>query len=82
MADRQDVLPLSVHLYFLLLAHINSSVNSIIYGLTNKQFRYDLFSFYTKEIFVFLLTKITFFFIFFVHSRMMIRLGPIVFGFP
>ena len=31
---------LPVHLYAVLYAHLNSSVNCIIYGLTNKQFRY------------------------------------------
>ena len=40
IADRNDAIPLPVHLYGVLFAHINSSINSIIYGLSNKQFRY------------------------------------------
>ena len=42
IADRHDGIPLPIHLYSLLLAHLNSSVNSIIYGVSNKQFRWAL----------------------------------------
>ena len=41
IGDRGDVVPLPVHLYAVMLAHVNSSVNPIVYGLTNKQFRLD-----------------------------------------
>ena len=40
IADRGDVIPLPIHLYAVLFAHVNSSINCIIYGLTNKQFRF------------------------------------------
>ena len=39
IGDRGDVVPLPIHLYAVMLAHVNSSVNPIVYGLTNKQFR-------------------------------------------
>ena len=49
ITDREDVVPLPLHLYSLLLAHLNSSVNSIIYGLTNRQFRFVWYTEYKKE---------------------------------
>ena len=39
IADRGDIVPLPVHLYAMLFAHLNSSANSVIYGMTNNQFR-------------------------------------------
>ena len=38
-ADYKDRLPLEVHLFALLLAHTNSSLNCVIYGVTNRDFR-------------------------------------------
>ena len=37
--DHKDMYNTEVHLYVLLLAHVNSSVNWIVYGATNKYFR-------------------------------------------
>ena len=48
IADRGDVIPLPIHLYAVLLAHLNSSVNSIIYGLTNRQFRWSTSNYTSK----------------------------------
>ena len=39
IADRKDVVAMPVHLYAILFAHMNSSINCVIYALTNKQFR-------------------------------------------
>ncbi|XP_064621102.1 melatonin receptor type 1B-B-like [Lineus longissimus] len=38
-ADINDAWPREVHLYSILLAHSNSSLNSLVYGITNRQFR-------------------------------------------
>ena len=38
-ADYKDQLPLEVHIFALLLAHTNSSLNCFIYGVTNRDFR-------------------------------------------
>ena len=39
LADPYDSAPLWLHMYTVLLAHGNSCVNSVLYGLTNKEFR-------------------------------------------
>ena len=36
---RYDTYPQEVHMFVILIAHVNSSCNSILYGITNKQFR-------------------------------------------
>ena len=43
--DHKDVYDTEVHLYVLLLAHVNSSVNWIVYGASNKYFRRAYFRF-------------------------------------
>ena len=40
IVDYKDQFPLEAHLFILLLAHINSSLNSIIYGISNPNFRH------------------------------------------
>ena len=40
MIDFEDKLPRSFHLYTMLFARINSSLNPILYGITNPLFRY------------------------------------------
>ncbi|CAD5125864.1 unnamed protein product [Dimorphilus gyrociliatus] len=37
--DKDDKLPLEVHVFVLIIAHFNSSCNSILYGVMNKHFR-------------------------------------------
>ncbi|XP_064608144.1 melatonin receptor type 1B-like [Liolophura sinensis] len=37
--DKHDRLSSDVHTYVVLLAHINSSMNSVLYGITNRHFR-------------------------------------------
>ena len=37
--DYKDTYPLEVHLYAILIAHTNSSLNCIIYGISNSHFR-------------------------------------------
>lgn len=37
--DKNDKLPLEVHGFVLIIAHFNSSCNSILYGVMNKHFR-------------------------------------------
>ena len=37
--DRSDSLPLSVHLYTSMLAHLHASLNFAIYSLSNRTFR-------------------------------------------
>jgi ABC-type Fe3+ transport system permease subunit len=37
--DQHDDFPMEVHLYALLLAHLSSSLNAVVYGLTNSAFR-------------------------------------------
>ena len=39
MTDIQDKLPAPVHAFSTFIAHANSSLNPIIYGAYNKQFR-------------------------------------------
>ena len=39
VADRYDTFPLELHIFSVLIAHTNSSLNSVLYGLTNKHFR-------------------------------------------
>lgn len=39
VADRYDTYPMEIHIFSILMAHTNSSLNSILYGLTNIQFR-------------------------------------------
>ena len=39
VADRYDTWPQELHLFAVLIAHTNSSLNSVLYGLTNKHFR-------------------------------------------
>ena len=41
--DYRDTFPLEVHLYAVLLAHNNSSVNCIVYGISNPHFREAFF---------------------------------------
>lgn len=38
VVDRHDTFPMEVHIFSILIAHTNSSLNSLLYGLTNKQF--------------------------------------------
>ena len=38
-ADINNTFPENVHLYVLLLAHMNSSLNWLVYGATNREFR-------------------------------------------
>ena len=37
--DVNDEFPAELHTYAVLVAHTNSSLNSVLYGVTNKQFR-------------------------------------------
>lgn len=37
--DVNDEFPAELHTYVILIAHTNSSLNSVLYGVTNKQFR-------------------------------------------
>lgn len=39
LADYHDNFPMEVHSSVLMLAHVNSSVNSVLYGVLNKQYR-------------------------------------------
>ena len=39
VADINDTFSAEVHTYAILVAHTNSSLNSVLYGVTNKQFR-------------------------------------------
>ncbi|ELU08523.1 hypothetical protein CAPTEDRAFT_123524 [Capitella teleta] len=39
VADRYDTYPMEIHIFSILVAHTNSSLNSILYGLTNANFR-------------------------------------------
>ena len=39
VADKFDTFPTELHIFSILIAHTNSSLNSILYGLTNKHFR-------------------------------------------
>lgn len=39
VADRYDTFPMEVHIFAILVAHTNSSLNSVLYGLTNMNFR-------------------------------------------
>lgn len=39
MIDFKDQMPRTVHMYPLLLAHVNSSLNPILYALTNSNFQ-------------------------------------------
>ena len=41
--DYNDVYPLELHLYALLIAHLNSSLNNIVYGICNESFRHAYF---------------------------------------
>ena len=41
VVDYTDQLPHQVHLYILLLAHLHSSLNGIIYFFTNQHFRHS-----------------------------------------
>ena len=45
--DHKDVYSIEVHLYVLLLAHFNSSINWIVYGTSNKYFRRAYFRVFT-----------------------------------
>ncbi len=38
--DRHDTYPQELHIFSILIAHTNSSLNSVLYGLTNKHFRF------------------------------------------
>lgn len=38
-ADTKDSYSMEVHIFSILIAHTNSSLNSVLYGLTNKHFR-------------------------------------------
>ena len=39
VVDHENTFPREIHIFTILFAHTNSSLNSIIYGLTNKHFR-------------------------------------------
>jgi hypothetical protein len=39
VADRYDTFPMEIHIFSILIAHTNSSLNSVLYGLTNANFR-------------------------------------------
>lgn len=39
IGDRQDEWSQLLHLWALTLAHANSSLNCVVYGVTNKRFR-------------------------------------------
>ena len=41
--DWEDTYPQELHIFSILIAHTNSSLNSILYGITNKNFRYAYF---------------------------------------
>ena len=40
VADPGDKAPMEVHLYILLLAHMHSSLNPLVYAITNKHYRH------------------------------------------
>ena len=46
--DMGDKQPLSVYLYILLLAHLHASLNSIVYGVTNRLFRQAYINIFTE----------------------------------
>ena len=48
VVDPYDSAPLWLYLYTVLLAHSNSCINSVLYGLTNKEFRRGYGSVLTK----------------------------------
>jgi len=39
LLDTSDTLPLPVHLYTSMLAHLHASINFVIYGIMNANFR-------------------------------------------
>ena len=46
MIDFKDELPRSAHMYPILLAHINSSLNPILYAFTNSNFKRGYINFF------------------------------------
>ena len=51
LSDESDILPLSVHLYASLFAHLHASINFFIYGLTNKGLRAGYYDFVVQRLF-------------------------------
>lgn len=41
--DVNDTFPQELHIFSILIAHTNSSLNSVLYGISNKHFRYAYF---------------------------------------
>ncbi|KAJ8300548.1 hypothetical protein KUTeg_022067 [Tegillarca granosa] len=48
LIDREDRCPQWVYIFFLQIGHFNSSLNSILYGLTNNRFRDGYSTFFKK----------------------------------